>query len=403
MTLPASQEVREDAAMDYGAAIERSERKYLERAGALHEERGDAPALLAELLAVQPEKRKLLLANSARFQTWGVYELLLERSWKMRASRGDAEELARLAIELAAHLDAAYYTSELIEDLLARAWSYVANLRRIAGDFAGADEAFTVAYLHLKLGTHEALERAVFLDLKASLRSEQRRFDEAIQLLKRCISIFRRQGDEHRAGKSQVNLANVYIVAGEPEAAISMLQDSLSLIDPAQDERVLLCAWSNLINALADMGRFIEARGLYGKARALYRKYDDDSYYGSRRLWTKGKIEHGLGQSDSAEALFLAARERFLADGLPYEAALVSLEVAILYAEQDRTAELKRLATETLPIFASRQIHREALAALMFLEQAVEAERLGIEVAGKIADFLRRAQADPSLKFEAPA
>jgi len=39
----------------------------------------------------------------------------------------------------------------------------------------------------------------------------------------------------------------------------------------------------------------------------------------------------------------------------------------------------------------------------MFLEQAVEAERLGIEVAGKIADFLRRAQADPSFKFEAPA
>jgi tetratricopeptide (TPR) repeat protein len=390
------------SAVDYGTVIDRSERKYLDRARALQHERGEAPALLAELLAVQPEKRKLLLANSPRFQTWGVYELLLERSWALRGARRDSEELAWLAIELSAHLDSAYYTHELIADLCSRAWSYLANLRRLTMDFVGAEQAFGCAYLHLKKGTHEALERAVFLDLKASLRCDQRRFPEAIRLLRRCVAIFLRQGDEHRAGKSLVNLAAVLLTAGEPEAAVSTTQDSLPLIDPDQDERVFLCAWSVLINAHIDMGRFIEARGLYRKARSLYQKFDD-AYWGGRRLWAKAKIERGLGQSEPAEALYLEARDRFVADGLPYEAGLVSLDLALLYVHQERNAELKQLAIETLPIFTSLQIHREAMAAFLFLKQAVEAERVSIEVVTGIAEFLKRASADPGLKFEAPA
>jgi tetratricopeptide (TPR) repeat protein len=393
--------VQPAGAVDYDAVFDRSERKYLDRARALHQERAEAPALLAELLAVQPEKRKLLLANSSRFQTWGVYELLLERSWNIRAARRESEELAWLAIELSAHLDSAYYTPELIEDLLSRAWSYVANLRRLATDFLGAEQAFGCAYLHLKKGTHEALERAVFLDLKASLRCYQRRFPEAIRLLHRCVSIFLRQGDEHLAGKSLVNLAAVHYIAGEPEAAANMTRDSLRLIDPAQDERLLLCAWSILINAHIDMGRFIEARGLYRKARTLYQKFDD-AYWGGRRLWAKAKIERGLGQNEPSEALFLAARDRFVADGLPFEAGMVSLDLALLYVHQERNVELKQLAIETLPIFTSLQIHREAMAAFIFLKQAVEAERVSVEVVAGIADFLKRAVADPGVKFEAP-
>jgi tetratricopeptide (TPR) repeat protein len=399
---PSQLVIQAGGSADYNSAIDKSERHYLERARVLEQERAEAPALLGELIAVQSEKRKLILANASRFKTWGVYELLLERSWKLRASRKESEELAWLAIELSTHLDSAYYQPQLIDDLRARAWSYIANMRRAAADLAGAEEAFERAYLHLKRGTREPLERAQFLDLKASLRGAQRRFPEAIRLLRRSANIFLGHGEKHRAGKSLLNLASTYNFAGEPETAIVVLQDSLRLIDPAQDERLLLCAWHNLIDILTHMGRFIEARGLYSKARPLYRKFNDP-YYDNRRLWIKARIERGLGQSESAEKLFVAARERFLADEVPYEAALVSLELAILYAEQDRIVELKRLATEILPIFTSLQIHREALAALMFLKQAVDSERLSVEVVTGIADFLNRAEADPSLKFEAPA
>lgn len=369
---------------------------------ALQKERAEAPALVAELVAAQPEKRNLLVGNSLRFKTWGVYELLLERSWELRTLRRDhAEELARLALVLSTYLDPSYYAAELIEDMRARAWAYIANLQRIASDLAGANQAFEVSYAHLMRGSREPLERALFLDLKASLCGAQRKFPQAIRLLNRAITIFRYSGDDHRAGKSLVNLAAVYSYAGQLEEAIPLLRQALTLIDPTQDERLVLGAWHNLIDDLAMLGRFIEAQGLYRQARPLYQK-NRDVGVDLRRLWVKGKIERGLGQTSSAESLFLAARTGFLAEDFPFEAALVSLELAILYTEQERTAELKQLAVEMLPIFASRHIHREALAALMFLKQAVESERLSLEVVTGVADFLRRAKSDPDLQFKAP-
>jgi len=390
--------------VDYGPAIERSEQKYLERARELHRERTEAPGLLADLLARNQERRMLLLANSSRYQTWGLLERMLDQSWECRgSSRVQAKELVSLAIHLAPHLDTSYYQREIVEDLQARAWTYIANLRRLASDLDGAEEAFQIAYAHLKSGTREPLERALFLDLKASLRGAQGRSAEAQKLFHRAIAIFLSHGDRHRAGKSLVSLSCILSNAGEAEEAIAVLHQSLSLIDSAQDERLLLCAWHNLIDYVTTLGRFIEAQGLYRKARPLYRKYAEDCEIGTRRLWLKGRIARGLGQHLEAEALLVAARARFLAEEIPYDAASVSLELAILYAEQKRTSELKQLAAEMLPIFTAWQIHREALAALMFLKQAVDTEQLTVQTAVGLAQFLRRAEVDPNLKFEAPA
>jgi tetratricopeptide (TPR) repeat protein len=387
----------------YGAVLERSERNYLERARVMQRERSQAPQLLDDLLSHDVQRRSLLLGNTPRFRTWGVYELILERSWDLRlSSPKEAQQLAELAIELSSYLDAAYYSAELVEDLRARAWSYLGNLRRIASDLEGAERAFETCYGHLKKGTREPIERAMFLDLKASLRRAQRRFQEATRLLNRAADIFLRQGDRHRAGRSLVNLSTVHAGAGETEQAITILQRGVELIDPATDEHLLLIASHNLIDYLTFLERFIEARGLYRNTRPLYEKYEAAGFSNLRR-WVKAKIERGLGQLEAAERLFLAARQGFLDKEMPYDAAIVSIDIASLYAEQKRTAELKRLAAEALSIFTSLGIQREALAALMFLKQAADAERLSVDVAARLAQFLQRAQGDPSLKFEAPA
>jgi len=81
---------------------------------------------------------------------------------------------------------------------------------------------------------------------------------------------------------------------------------------------------------------------------------------------------------------------------------LVSLDLATLYAEQERMADLKRLAEEMVPIFSSLQIHREALAALSFLQRAAEAEKASLQVVTQVAFYIRRARYDSNLRFEAP-
>ncbi len=385
---------------DYGPIIDEKEKDFRSRRQLLARERAEAPGLFVQLMNVPQAQRELMLRNSASFHTWGVFELLLERSFEVGINAPSfAEELGRLALSLSEHLDAQIYGASLIEDLRARAWAFIGNALRLRSDLQGAEEAFDRAFVHLRSGTEDPLERAVVLDLEASLRRDQRRFDEAKRLLKRAISIFIQVDQRHRAGKSLVNLSTVHHYADDPEGAIPLLFRAIELIDPEQEPRLLLCARHNLIDDLAEAGRYLEAQGLYRDSRPLYRSFPD-AWTQNRRHWVRGKIARGLGQMGHAESLFLAARDGFIAEGIPYDTALVSLELATLYAEQGRTADLKRLAEEMVPIFSSLNIHREALAALAYLQQAAEAERASLELVSGVAAYLRRAQHDPALRFQ---
>lgn len=385
---------------DYGALIWESESKLRSREQALFKERAEAPSLFVQLMGHPSERQGLILRNSPNFHTWGVFELLVERTLEASITNPDyAESLGRLALQLSDYLNKDYYGAALVEDLRARTWGFIGNAHRLRSDLHAAEEAFGSAYTHLRDGTQDPLERAILLDLEASLRRDQRRFDEAEKLLKRAISLFLQGDQRHRAGRSLVNLSTVHHYSSDPERGIPLLFQAIGLIDPEQEPRLLLCARHNLIDDLAEAGRHLEAQGLYRTTRPLYRSFPD-AWTQNRRKWVKGKIARGLGQADQAESLFLAARDGFIGEGIPYDTALVSLELATLYAEQGRTADLKRLAEEMVPIFSSLSIHREALAALAYLKQTVEAERATVEVVSGVAAYLRRAQYDPALRFQ---
>ena len=331
-----------------------------------------------------------------------MLELLIERSLAAATQDAEvAEALAGLALLLADQLDANVYGSESLEDLRARSLGYLANARRVRSDLHGAEQAFASAYSHLRRGTQDSCEEAILLDLEGSLRRDQRRFSEAFALFRRAEELFRTADDLHRAGRSLVNLSTVHYFAGETDEAISVLTRAVPLIDAEQEPRLKMCAQHNLVFYLTESGRIPEARRAYGETRALYRDFAEP-WVRNRRRWVRARILRGVGKVELAESLYLTVRDGFLAEGIPYDTALVSLELAALYAEHGRTAELKRLAGEMLPIFTSLQIHREAMAALSFLQQAIVSERAGLGLVTAVADYLRRAQHRPELRFEAP-
>lgn len=364
----------------------------------LGKERAAAPALFVELMNLSEEQRHLLIRNSRRFRTRGLCELLLDRCMET-AGRNPvgAEGLALLALEIVARLDAG--ASNKTDGLQARAWAYLGNARRVRSDLQGAEDAFLRADTCLKRGSRDSVDDAIFLDLKASLCRARRDFDEALRLLAQAVAIYRRAGHPHRAGKCLVNMNTVYRYAGRPDQGIPVLYEAIELIDADQEPRLDLCARHNLIDDLTDMGRFLEAQRLYRETRCRYRSFPD-AVTQNRRKWVKGKICAGLGRDVQAERLFLAARDGFIVEGMPYDTALVSLELAILYARDRRTADLKRLSQKILPIFSSLHVHREALAALSFLQKALTSEKASVELVSRIADFLRRAEHDPELRFE---
>jgi tetratricopeptide (TPR) repeat protein len=367
-------------------------------------EEAEAVVLLGELLAQSAERRALLLATQPRFWTWKLADGLVEtaRESSFRDPEG-AERLAGLALGLAGHLPEPPYRGRR-GDLLARAWASLGNARRLRYDLAGAESAFTNARSCLLRGSRNAMERASVADLESSLAIDQRRFVEAERLLARATATYREHGELHRAGRARIKMATVYSKAGEPELAIPLLRDALSLVEPGREPRLELAVRHNLATCLVEAGRALEARQLFAASRELYRRFAEP-WAENRRRWLSGKIARGLGQTAEAEAALLAARDGFLADGVPYDTALITLEIAALYAEAGRTAELLRLAGESAPLFLSRQIHREALLALAFFRQAAEAEALtpgvATQVIAQVATYLKQAQDDPRLPFQA--
>jgi tetratricopeptide (TPR) repeat protein len=388
---------------DYDGAFEDRTGAMSRRQRIFFREREEAGGLFDELMRHPAAQRMQVLEGREHFHTWGLLALLLEKSRdETTLDSMGAEGLAELALDLAERLDGDYYTPALLEDMKARAWGYIANARRLRADAGGAEQAFARAYEHLLQGTRDSMERAIFLDLKASLRRVQRRFDEAAMFLRRAIATFVECGDSHRAGRSLVNLATVFEQAGAPEEAVPLLYQAFDLIDGSQESRLLLCARHNLITNLADCGRWMDAQRVYAQTRSLYSRFPDP-WVQNRRWWVEGKIARGQGLLCEAEAAFLASRNGFLDAAILFDTALVSLELAALYAEQGRTAELKQLAEEMMTIFSSHGIHREALAALAFFRGAVEQERFSLDLMARIVGYLKSAEHDPALRFEEPA
>jgi tetratricopeptide (TPR) repeat protein len=363
--------IRVAKADEYDSAFNRIRGVATDWFGFLTKERGEAPLLFAELMEHSGKQRDLVLRNLERFHTWGLFELLTERSLTVSVEDPRlGEDLGLLALRLSEVMDAQRYHAGSLEDLRARAWAHVANARRIQSDLQGGDEAFCKAWRHLERGSQDPFERAILLDLDASLHRAQRRFDEAIRSLRRAVSIFRRLGEKHRAGRSLVNLAISYQSAGSPRRGLPLLQRALEWIDPAQEPRLAFLIRHNVVDLLAECGRFREAEQAARLAAPWYRRFPDARMRG-RRLWVGGKIARGLGKLPEAEALFWEARDVFLAEEIPFETGLVSLDLALLYAQQRRMPELRRLAAELVPIFVWGQNPREALAALAIFQQAV--------------------------------
>lgn len=369
----------------------------------LETERSQASELLAELKLLPVEHLCLQMRNNARYGSLALCDLMLERAWEIGLEEPKAAlQVIDTLIEVASKLDLVSFGTELRHDLLARAWAYRGNALRILSDHRESEASFGRAEAHLGAGTGDLLEKARLLGLKASLRRSQRRLDEGNELLQRAVAIYLGTDEDHLAGRTMVLQAQVASEQDNPARAISLVKQALTLIDATREPRLVLCSQQNLVAELADLGLYQEATSLLPKTRRLSIEYGT-RFDLLRFRWLEGIILQGLGHDARSEAAFLEVRKGFLDEEMGYDAALVSLNLAALYARQGRIAELKRLTAEMVPIFESRDVHREALTALLLFQKAVEMETVTVRMVEEVASYLRQAQNDPRMRFEEPS
>jgi tetratricopeptide (TPR) repeat protein len=343
------------------------------------EEINTAAARAVDLLAV-PETDHRELLRQPQFRALAICELLLERcceAWTEEPAR--AIELATLAIEVAARLDAGHYGDELAEDVRARAWAHFGNACRIGSDLRRAEEALATAWEHHRQAGEDAFTEAKILCFEGSLRNSQGRFDEAVLLFDRALAIYRDRRDRHREGRTLIQKGMALGEGGRLEEAIQWTCRGLAAIDIAEEPQLEVAARHNLILFLHEGGDSREALAMLERSRRLYDVLGGPLHR-VRLRWLEGRVDRDLDRLEEAEVILGEARSAFLGQGIAFDAALVSLDLAMVHARRGNTGEVQRLAAEMLPIFESRNVYPDALAALALLRQAVEREEVTLEI-----------------------
>jgi len=388
---------------DYGDAFARSGLQISESLASIVLERHEATVLLPLFLELSWERQLSLVAEDPRYRTWALCERLLDAA-RERGFQDPARalELARLGIEMADRLDRGVYGEERVHDLTARAWVVLANAERIRSDFRAAEKSFARAERLLKTGTGDPIELAQFFLVKASLRGNQQRFREAFRLLDRTVAIARKNGDRELWGKALITRGFLLGVANDLEAAIRLLSEGIGLIDRKTDPRLLVAAHHNLTLYLAESGRYEEAMRLLEQTRPLYQELGDRMNL-LRLQWLEGKIATALGNLGEAETLLQEVRQELIEREIGLDSALLSLDLARIYARQRRGAEMRKLAEEMLPIFQSRDVHREAIAALLVFQKAAEMERVTLGLVQELSEYLKECRVPSGFRFRESA
>ena len=388
--------------VDYTAAIAAAATKTAEVASRLGKERAGARADFRRLLRLPPaERRRDLEKATTRFRSLALVGLLIEAGRETLADApARAAELLALAERVAQRVPSSVYGAAFCNALTVRALAHRANAVRVTGDLTAAEALWRRIHAQVAaepLGDVDA--EAEVASLEALLRLDQSRFDEAERLLGRARSRYRSAKDHEGLAKTLIKLAIAKRTRGEPEVAMPLLREAAGLVSAAESPRLSFAVLGNLALCLCDLRRFTAAAALADANRPLYEALHDQE---ATLLWSRleGRISRGLGETATAERLFLTARDSYLDRGQAFSVALVSLDLIELYLEQGRTAEVKRLAAAIGEIFAAQEVHAELARALTLFREAAAAERLTLQLFARLRAPLERAEGDLRHRLE---
>lgn len=297
-------------------------------------------------------------------------EQLLERSASLRY-RDPAGMIrdAEAARKLAFLVPLRRYGTKVAADLRARVLAELGNAYRVADDLDRAGDTLAEAAAWAGRGTKAPRLLARLGDLAASLLADKREFEEAVGMLAKVQSYYEQVGDYHHAGRALISQGMFTRESGKPVEATALFACGLKCLQPDRDPNLELTAVHGLAYCLHEAGCSAQARELLIEKRALYERLAEPLKI-VRLIWLEGKIAFALEEDAEAEAAFCKAKQAYQKAGKYYDVALVSLDLALVFAKQERRFELAALVNGIVPTFRRFRIQREQIAALVLLQRA---------------------------------
>ncbi|HXU32993.1 MAG TPA: tetratricopeptide repeat protein [Thermoanaerobaculia bacterium] len=331
-----------------------------------------------------------------RFRAPALVERLLKDCRSSVTSRPrEAHHFADLAYLVAVQLSG----SSVARELQSLSLGELANATRAGGDLISADQRLSQARKVIKIGGVTDLRVAARLDsLEGSLRKDQRRFREAREALRRALLLYRSVGEQRQIATVLMKLSIIHSHEGKYSEAVAVGLQAIELLSQEEDYALYLAARHNLGFYLVEYGQLDEALSIVEIDERAHRSLGQPLFQ-IRYTWLRGRIAARAGDLDSAEACFRKTRDTFIAAGIGYDAALVSLDLALAYLRANRLEETRALAEEIAPIFQAQDVHREAFAALVLFRDAATQQTLTVELVRKLWSYFLLARTDKSFRF----
>ena len=268
-------------------------------------------------------------------------------------------ELSRLARTVSDALDDGSGLREILTDVRAQARLALGNALRVNGRFQAAAAVLRKAEELLLVGTGNPLLGARLLHFQAKVLTEVDRQSEAVELLKQARRCFDGLGQVQDAMAVQVSAGISLARAGQLDEALSYYYSALGNVDAGRDPELTLGIVYNIASVLNRAGFPEEAAEVARDSYGLYR------FQPSRKAllgfqWCEARICAKLGYRNEAIAVLSAVRSAFLAQRLPFDAALAGLDLATLFALQGRSFVTAALGSESLLVCQSRGLYRGA-------------------------------------------
>lgn len=335
-------------------------------------ERQATGALVEQLLRHPPGRRTTLVRNSWRYRFPTVVEALCDGS-KDSLGRDpvEAAQLASLAVEAADGLPKAAFGEALVNDLRGRARVYLALALRKRSLYRESRDSLADATEILRRGTRDVAEWAWMLEIRGGLSARERRFDEALRDFRGALRCYRLAGKRDLVGRVYSRIARTWLDANEPERQARALAASTASASVAGGGRVALAIAHNLLQALIATGERRWAAELLAVAGPLWGVLASPTDRLAMR-WLEARVTAASGDYGRAAEAFREVRDGYLEFGMAIDAAVSSLDWALAEVQRGEHATVRKIAGELLPVFESRQLSRESLAALQLFRQAAE-------------------------------
>jgi tetratricopeptide (TPR) repeat protein len=331
-------------------------------------------------------------------------EAFLARSWQLRHEDPQLMvQFAWLAAQVSLRLDPRDFDRpERVCDFQARAHAEWGNACRAANRLHEAGGILGRARRLFERGTRDEFLEIRVLELEASLAADRSEFGRASATLLKVAGFHERHDDVHLVGRTLVQIGLYAGYSGNYEKGVGLLEKSLALIDAERDPGLACAAVHNLVLFLVDSGRFREARtARLRHSRFLVEPGGRVNEIKFRLL--EARTDAGLGKYSRAVSIFREVIAGFEEAQLPILASIERLHLAACLLAWGKAREASVEILEAAEVFTRLEIQNEALQAVILLRNAVEMDQATLAMVEEVAEFLRRLQIDPALRFEGRA